>query len=346
LQDHFENLQSTNWRSMRWKPPSLRVGIEHARRRQQQQLLTPLLLTNTATKSPHRCTHNILRDDHLLYADFEEDEAYQLWSVNSQLKTAQSPVKTNSEISCEEEEEDLQSHGPGWRVEFRPLEIQLTDFENAAHALFVVLLSRCLLAQSGAPGGLNLYMPMSYVEENMRRATLKDAVRSQKFWFPRRPFNTLIGGEGESSVERFHVPQMKEQDLVEMSLDEILNGQRVLSDKTDCIDRPFPGLLSIVYEYAQSLPCDDTHQSFAALKPYLSLLSRRAEGSLPTAARWMRRFVTSHPDYKQDGRVSHRINTVRLFSFLGLCFQVVKSCLFSGPSESVRGSGHGSHTSH
>jgi glutamate--cysteine ligase catalytic subunit len=34
----------------------------------------------------------------------------------------------------------------GWRVEFRPMEVQWTDFENAAYATFVVLLSRCVFA--------------------------------------------------------------------------------------------------------------------------------------------------------------------------------------------------------
>ena len=31
--------------------------------------------------------------------------------------------------------------------------------------------------------GLNLYMPMSKVDENMDRAHARDAVRQQKFWF-------------------------------------------------------------------------------------------------------------------------------------------------------------------
>ncbi|KAI4251880.1 MAG: hypothetical protein L6R42_008203, partial [Xanthoria sp. 1 TBL-2021] len=29
----------------------------------------------------------------------------------------------------------------GWRVEFRPMEVQMTDFENAAFAIFMMLLS-------------------------------------------------------------------------------------------------------------------------------------------------------------------------------------------------------------
>jgi glutamate--cysteine ligase catalytic subunit len=43
----------------------------------------------------------------------------------------------------------------GWRVEFRPMEIQLTDFENAAFAVFMVLLTRAILTFD-----LNFYIPI------------------------------------------------------------------------------------------------------------------------------------------------------------------------------------------
>ena len=46
----------------------------------------------------------------------------------------------------------------GWRVEFRPLEVQLTDFENAAFVVFVVLLTRAILSFK-----LNFYIPISKV---------------------------------------------------------------------------------------------------------------------------------------------------------------------------------------
>lgn len=48
--------------------------------------------------------------------------------------------------------------GIGWRVEFRPLELQLTDFENAAFVVFVVLLTRAILSFK-----LNLYIPITKV---------------------------------------------------------------------------------------------------------------------------------------------------------------------------------------
>ena len=46
----------------------------------------------------------------------------------------------------------------GWRVEFRSMEVQLTDFENAAFAVFIVLMSRAILSFN-----LNFYVPISKV---------------------------------------------------------------------------------------------------------------------------------------------------------------------------------------
>lgn len=46
----------------------------------------------------------------------------------------------------------------GWRVEFRSMEVQMTDFENAAFAVFVVLLTRAILSFN-----LNFYIPISKV---------------------------------------------------------------------------------------------------------------------------------------------------------------------------------------
>jgi glutamate--cysteine ligase catalytic subunit len=66
----------------------------------------------------------------------------------------------------------------GWRVEFRPMEVQLTDFENAAYVVFIVLITRVIMALN-----LNFYIPISKVEENMTTAHKRDAVRTEKFYF-------------------------------------------------------------------------------------------------------------------------------------------------------------------
>lgn len=61
--------------------------------------------------------------------------------------------------------------GIGWRVEFRPIEVQLTDFENAAFVCFVVLLTRVIISFR-----LTFLIPISKVNENMLRAQKRDAV--------------------------------------------------------------------------------------------------------------------------------------------------------------------------
>ena len=63
----------------------------------------------------------------------------------------------------------------GWRVEFRPTECQLTDFENAALTVFVVMLTRVILSYN-----LNMLIPISNVDENIKRAQKRDAVLNQR----------------------------------------------------------------------------------------------------------------------------------------------------------------------
>jgi glutamate--cysteine ligase catalytic subunit len=79
----------------------------------------------------------------------------------------------------------------GWRVEFRPCEVQFTDFENAAYTIFIVLLTRMVLSFS-----LNLYMPLSKVDENMATAQERDACRKGVFWFRR-----LLTGQWAGTAE-------------------------------------------------------------------------------------------------------------------------------------------------
>ena len=67
------------------------------------------------------------------------------------------------------------------------MEIQLTDKENAAFAVFVVLLTRAILSFD-----LNFYIPLSKVDENMRRGHKRDAVLEGKFWFRRNVFGGFL----------------------------------------------------------------------------------------------------------------------------------------------------------
>lgn len=101
----------------------------------------------------------------------------------------------------------------GWRVEFRPCEAQITDFENAACVCFIVLLTRVILTY-----GLNFLIPISKVDENMQRAQKRDAVLNQKFWF-RKDVASQNSGNNAAQISA------SPDNCVEMTINEIINGK-------------------------------------------------------------------------------------------------------------------------
>ncbi|KAK5987530.1 Glutamate--cysteine ligase [Cladobotryum mycophilum] len=187
----------------------------------------------------------------------------------------------------------------GWRVEFRSMEIQVTDFENAAFSVFMVLVTRAILSFD-----LNFYIPIKKVDENMERAHGLDAVLKEKFYFRKNPFparpsraNTVMGDDsrpGSAMPSRPGSPGglPVEDEYEEMTIDEIVNGS---------LTGDFPGLIPIVESYLDSVNVDV--ETRCELATYLSLISKRASGELDTAARWIRNFVDAHPNYKHDSVV-------------------------------------------
>jgi glutamate--cysteine ligase catalytic subunit len=61
----------------------------------------------------------------------------------------------------------------GWRVEFRTMEIQLTDDENIAFSILTEVLVRMLYEDWF---GLNFYIPMDKVDANFERSKIRDAI--------------------------------------------------------------------------------------------------------------------------------------------------------------------------
>ncbi|XP_076117635.1 glutamate--cysteine ligase catalytic subunit-like [Mytilus galloprovincialis] len=179
----------------------------------------------------------------------------------------------------------------GWRVEFRPMEIQLSDFENAAYAVFVFLVTRIVIAYR-----LNFVIPISKVDENMSAASKRDAVMEEKFYFRRNSFS-------DKSITEIKITkpgQLKTKDgndFCQMTIDEIING-----------NVEFPGLIPLIKTYLES-KCEDTDEETNHLtNSYLKLISDRASGAEPTTANFIRNFVTTHPYYQQDSIVSDIIN--------------------------------------
>ncbi|KAI8577565.1 hypothetical protein K450DRAFT_251444 [Umbelopsis ramanniana AG] len=198
----------------------------------------------------------------------------------------------------------------GWRVEFRSMEIQMTDFENTAFAIFIVLLTRAILSF-----GLNFYIPISKVDENMKKAHKRGAVMNEKFYFRKNVFtkhqptsrqpspssstSTSSKKNGQDEVLDGDVDEENEDELdayEQMSIDEIINGK----------SGGFTGLIPLINSYLNSVNVDI--ETRCQLSRYLDLIKRRANGSLMTGATWMRQFVQNHPDYKHDSVVSQEIN--------------------------------------
>lgn len=202
----------------------------------------------------------------------------------------------------------------GWRVEFRSMEIQITDFENAAFSIFIVLITRAILSFD-----LSFYIPISRTTENMETAHARNAVLDQKFYFRKDPFprrapkNAPLpnGASAFSSATSSAVntpppspplgPVESEYEL--MTIADIVNG---------CSDGSFPGLIPLVESYLNSVNVDVETRCFLAT--YLDLIRKRADGTLWTGARWIREFVAKHPSYKHDSVVSEEI-----------CYDLVKA---------------------
>ncbi|XP_037247247.1 glutamate--cysteine ligase catalytic subunit isoform X2 [Falco biarmicus] len=188
----------------------------------------------------------------------------------------------------------------GWRVEFRPMEVQLTDFENSAYVVFVVLLTRVILSYK-----LDFLIPLSKVDENMKMAQKRDAVRQGMFYFRKdicKGGNAVVDGCGSAQ----NGTGTEEYTL--MSIDTIINGKEGV----------FPGLIPILNSYLENMEVDvDTR---CTILNYLKLIKKRASGELMTVARWMREFIAQHPDYKQDSVITDEMN----YSLIWKCNQIAQ----------------------
>ena len=75
----------------------------------------------------------------------------------------------------------------------------MTDFENAAFAIFIVLLTRVLKAFD-----CDVYVPLSLVDANMTIAHKRNASREHKFWF-RRSTTKLDCTDGVADATNYEV---------------------------------------------------------------------------------------------------------------------------------------------
>ena len=89
----------------------------------------------------------------------------------------------------------------GWRVEFRPMELQKDDYSNASFLVFMSILVRAILYYRP-----NWYIPISMLDQNMDKAQKRNAVLSEKFFFKKTT----------------------DDNIILMTIDEVVNGQNGL----------------------------------------------------------------------------------------------------------------------
>ncbi|KAG8948493.1 hypothetical protein FRC04_009701 [Tulasnella sp. 424] len=170
------------------------------------------------------------------------------------------------------------------------------------------------------------------VDENMQRAQKRNAVNEQRFWFRKNPYPagnsvsythstpttssppespvsesahpSVINGAQEVYTKAFASPDQSRcpsplspvSEYEEMTINEIINGN----------GEDFPGLLGLINAYLNSL--DVEFEQKRRMRKYIEFVKQRANGTLKTAATFIREFVRSHPTYKFDSVVSQEIN--------------------------------------
>nr|AAI54236.1 Gclc protein [Danio rerio] len=193
----------------------------------------------------------------------------------------------------------------GWRVEFRPMEVQLTDFENSAYVVFIVLLTRVILSYK-----LDFLIPLSKVDENMKVAQKRNAVQEGMFYFRKDVFKgcTPVLDRPGAAQNGLETETNDGEEFILMSIDTIINGKEGV----------FHGLIPMLNSYLENMEVDvDTR---CTILNYLKLIKKRASGDLMTMAKWMREFVAKHPQYKQDSVITDKIN----YDLLHKCDRIAK----------------------
>lgn len=197
--------------------------------------------------------------------------------------------------------EDSSDVETGWRVEFRPMELQLSDFENAAYSVVVYLLSRAILASD-----LNLYLPISMVDQNMIRAENQDALLKQKFFIRRQPSPKIYSiSEKDHGSNAFKcrneqheivVPSLsKEHDIIELSMKDIFLGSK----------GQFVGFLPLIRKYLEVEMKNITPEAYSKIEEYLQYMEKKVTGVIPSTARYLRNFVENYESRAQkDSKIS------------------------------------------
>lgn len=188
-----------------------------------------------------------------------------------------------------------------WIVEFRTLDNQITDYENAALITCLNMLTKVLTKFD-----VNISLPISFSNENMERAQSVDAAFKQKFWFRKNIVNKESDyTKSPSEEKKWKVTEAdissglnnhSDDQFVEMTIADIFEGNEEIGNT---------GLIEIFKNYMDTNNFGEKDREF--YDTMFDLLVKRAKGQLKTGARFLRDFVLSHPAYQKDSVVTDEI---------------------------------------
>eukprot|EP00405_Crypthecodinium_cohnii_P023776 CAMPEP_0206492154 /NCGR_PEP_ID=MMETSP0324_2-20121206/45762_1 /ASSEMBLY_ACC=CAM_ASM_000836 /TAXON_ID=2866 /ORGANISM="Crypthecodinium cohnii, Strain Seligo" /LENGTH=599 /DNA_ID=CAMNT_0053974161 /DNA_START=199 /DNA_END=1994 /DNA_ORIENTATION=+ len=158
--------------------------------------------------------------------------------------------------------------GIGWRVEFRTPDVQLTDYENAAIVAVIRLLTQVILEEKW-----QMVIPISLCDANDDVSSSRKAASDGLYWFS----ESFLSGSAELSTKAVQAP-----------LREILGGPH--------------GLFTRLRTWLDA-PGRCSPESRKEFEAYLHLFERRASGSLPTPATFMRSLLSKHGSYTGDSNL-------------------------------------------
>eukprot|EP00347_Sterkiella_histriomuscorum_P009710 403340177 len=197
----------------------------------------------------------------------------------------------------------------GWRVELRTMDIQLTDFENAALFVLVGMIYNILNYFD-----INLLMDISKIDENMHRAHQVDACSQQKFWFRTNILPTgkcykynkleesdyIISNDFATNSTQPNANGCcfkDEEDYHELYLHEILEGK-----VDEAQELNYKGIFPLINEFMVKHKYEQ--EQVDQIKHYMEFILERAKGNIMTGARYQRNFVLNHPDYHRDSIIT------------------------------------------
>lgn len=197
-----------------------------------------------------------------LYEDFENIQSSNWRSMRFKIPSESMP-------------DDLK----GWKIEVRTIDMQATAFENCAFVYFTFFLSRAILKYD-----LNLYIPISKLDANFKRANL--FIRNVNDLF-----NKL-----EEDKQRFYyrtnITNSEDPKIEEGTLKDIFIGNET-----------YTGLL----EYVKKVINEDFSDIQKQILKYIQFIEDKIMNKYMSFADWIRKFIVMHDDYKRDSLISNEI---------------------------------------